>query len=60
MVENFNELGSSQTEPYLKNIYNTGQYTWLSEQSYSRHRLLNPFPYTCITLQSYMNVERSK
>lgn len=54
-VQNFRELTFDDftSKPYLESDYKEDQYTWLSEESYGIHRLLNPYPECCLSLQSY-------
>lgn len=37
----------------MKTDYKKGNYTWLNEDSYGIHRVINMTPSTSITLQSY-------
>lgn len=55
-VENYSDLSFDSVnhpDPYLENDYSQNQYTWLSEESFGIHRLLNLNSQTCLTLQSY-------
>jgi hypothetical protein len=56
-VQNFHELSfenlNTENDPYLVSDYSQDQYTWLSEESFGIHRLINIHPQTCLTLQAY-------